>query len=54
MNVAESFLKFSQEIINNGENCGWLKQMRWLMKNMIPTNDGLTLTLVMHLQMIRF
>ena len=26
----ESFLKlkFSQEIINNGEKCGWLKQMR--------------------------
>ena len=21
-------LKFSQEIINNGEKCGWLKQMR--------------------------
>ena len=32
MNVGtdESFLKlkFSQEIINNGEKCGWLKQMR--------------------------
>ena len=31
MNVGtdESFLKlkFSQEIINNGEKCGWLKQM---------------------------
>ena len=26
----ESFLKikFSKEIINNGEKCGWLKQMR--------------------------
>ena len=21
-------LKFSQEIINNGEKCGWLKQMQ--------------------------
>ena len=34
MNVGtdENFLKlkFSQEIINNGEKCGWLKQMRVL------------------------
>ena len=30
--------KFSQEITNNG---GWLKQIRRLMKNMIPTNSGL-------------
>ena len=30
--------KFSQEIANNGEKCGWLKR---LMKNMIPINSGL-------------
>ena len=45
MNVGtdESFLKlkFSQEIINNGEKCGWLKQSGRLMKNMFPTNSGL-------------
>ena len=36
-------LKFSQEIVNNGEKCGWLKQMRVADENMIPTNSGLML-----------
>ena len=45
MNVGtdeKGFLKTkSQEIINNGEKCGWLKEMWAADEKMIPTNSGL-------------
>ena len=40
--------KFSQEIANNGEECGWLNKCGQLMKNMIPTNSGLSIHLLHH------